>query len=111
MPAWGDWKSDDSAGFARTFSAKSYYGGEASRSSQCRWLTHEKTLADTSDCTDEADLDRLLDDLDDLAERLEKHQLKFKLDDLRQLMYRCAGHLVKAESVSASFLLPFRLSS
>lgn len=33
-PAWGDWRADDSAGFARTFAAKSYYGGEASRSSE-----------------------------------------------------------------------------
>jgi len=42
----------------------------------------------------------LLEKLDKLAEQSEKHQLKIKLADLRQLLYRAAGHLVKADKVS-----------
>lgn len=38
-PSWGDWKADDSAGFARTFAAKSYYGGEASRAGESLLMT------------------------------------------------------------------------
>lgn len=50
-------------------------------------------------CTDTTRAE-LLEELDKLAEQGEKHQLKIKLADLRQLLYRAAGHLVKAEKVS-----------
>lgn len=33
LPAWGNWNADASSSFARTFAAKSFFGGEAQRNS------------------------------------------------------------------------------
>lgn len=33
LPAWGNWKADAATAFARTFAAKSFFGGEAQRGS------------------------------------------------------------------------------
>ncbi|ORY78396.1 hypothetical protein BCR35DRAFT_304996 [Leucosporidium creatinivorum] len=94
LPNWGDWKGDDSANFARTFAAKGHYGGSAAHSDTARA--------------------ELLEELDKLAEQSEKHQLKLKLAGLRQLLYRAAGYLVKAETPDVDVLhqvvaLPVRI--
>jgi phosphatidylinositol 4-kinase len=35
LPAWGNWNADASTAFARTFAAKSFFGGEAQRGGEC----------------------------------------------------------------------------
>lgn len=55
-----------------------------------------RSLTLTLCCTDTTRADLL----DELAEQSEKHQPKIKVADLRQLLYRAAGHLVKADKVS-----------
>lgn len=60
-------------------------------------------------CCFAADRDRegILDELEDLAEQLDKHKTKVKLADLRQLFYRAGGHLVHAQVVSRVFGLGY----
>ncbi|KDE03986.1 hypothetical protein MVLG_05555 [Microbotryum lychnidis-dioicae p1A1 Lamole] len=85
LPAWGEWRADNSSNFARTFGAKSFFGGEASRT------------ADTS-------RDAILDELEALAEQLDQHKMHVKLVDIRALLYRSGGHLVKAQSPDPDIL-------
>ncbi|BGO97504.1 Phosphatidylinositol 4-kinase STT4 [Rhodotorula toruloides] len=94
LPAWGNWNADASTAFARTFAAKSFFGGEVQRGA-----------------TNPRDV---LDKLEDLAEQLDKHKLHFKLSELRDLFYRGAAQVVKAQQPDFEVLrhvvsLPVRL--
>ncbi|GEM09474.1 phosphatidylinositol 4-kinase [Rhodotorula toruloides] len=94
LPAWGDWNTDASTTFARTFAAKSFFGGEAQRGA-----TNPRDVPDK---------------LEDLAEQLDKHKLHFKPADLRDLFYRGAAQIVKAPQPDFEVLrhvvsLPVRL--
>ncbi|GAA5845618.1 hypothetical protein JCM9279_006050 [Rhodotorula babjevae] len=94
LPAWGDWKADAATAFARTFAAKSFFGGEAQRG------------ASTAD--------NVLEQLELLSEQLADHKLPLKLSELRDLFYRGAAHLVKAREPNFEILhlvvaLPIRL--
>ncbi|GAA5914470.1 hypothetical protein JCM8208_004460 [Rhodotorula glutinis] len=94
LPAWGDWKADAATAFARTFAAKSFFGGEAQRG------------ASTAD--------NVLEQLELLSEQLADHKLPLKLSELRDLFYRGAAQLVKAREPSFEILhlvvaLPIRL--
>ncbi|BGP37895.1 Phosphatidylinositol 4-kinase stt4 [Rhodotorula kratochvilovae] len=94
LPSWGDWKADAATAFARTFAAKSFFGGEAQRGA--------------------SSAGNVLDKLEDLAEQLEKHKLPLKLSELRDLFYRGAAQLVKAREPDFEVLhhvvaLPIRL--
>lgn len=80
LPSWGEWKADDSANFARSFTAKNYFGGQASRVA-------------------EVDRGALLNELEELSEQLDRHKLKMSLPEMRKLFYRCGGHLVASEEV------------
>ncbi|GAA6000790.1 1-phosphatidylinositol 4-kinase STT4 [Rhodotorula paludigena] len=94
LPAWGNWKADAATAFARTFAAKSFFGGEAQRGS--------------SDSRD------VLDKLEDLEDKLEQHTLPLKLSELRDLFYRGAAQVVKTREPDFDILhhvvaLPVRL--
>ena len=51
-------------------------------------------------CAADRNREQILEDLEDLAEQLEKHKVKVKIASLRQLFYRAGGHLVHAKEVS-----------
>ncbi|GAA6029504.1 hypothetical protein JCM8097_003711 [Rhodosporidiobolus ruineniae] len=94
LPAWGNWNADASSSFARSFAAKSFFGGEAQRSG-----------ADPRD---------VLEKLETLSEQIDKHKLPYKLPELRDLFYRGAALLVKAAEPDFDILhhivvLPIRL--
>ncbi|KAM0792098.1 hypothetical protein ACM66B_004802 [Microbotryomycetes sp. NB124-2] len=95
LPAWGEWKADDSANFVRSFSAKNYFGGQLAR-------------------TAEVDQQTLLAELEDLNEQVDKRKLKSSLPEMRKLFYRAAGHLVNAPEPDVEILdlvvsLPVRI--
>ncbi|GAA6057472.1 hypothetical protein JCM3770_000778 [Rhodotorula araucariae] len=94
LPSWGDWKADAATAFARTFAAKSFFGGEAQRGTSTSVNVLEK--------------------LEDLSEQLDKHKLPLRLSELRDLFYRGAAQLVKAHEPDFEVLhhvvaLPVRL--
>lgn len=99
MPAWGGWKSDNSSQFAKTFSTRSFYGGEASGLGESGIPRHDLVLTASFDVAD-AGRSSILAQLATLAEQVQSHTLHAKLSDLRPLFYRCAAHLVKADVVS-----------
>ncbi|GAA5841119.1 hypothetical protein JCM5353_003658 [Sporobolomyces roseus] len=76
LPAWGNWNVDSSSTFAKTFAAKSYFGGEAAR----------------SDNTGRKDV---LARLDNVSSQLDHHKLHYKLHELRDLFFAAGGLLVK----------------
>ena len=101
LPAWGDWKADAATAFARTFAAKSFFGGEAQRG--CASFP----LAPLAQCVDPefiaaSSAGDVLGKLELLAEQLADHKLPLKLSELRDLFYRGAAQLVKAREVSIS---------
>ncbi|GAA6004788.1 hypothetical protein JCM10207_001014 [Rhodosporidiobolus poonsookiae] len=94
LPAWGNWNADASSSFARAFAAKSFFGGEAQRSS--------------------AGSQAVLEKLKSLADSIDQHKLPYKLTELRDLFYRGAALLVKAREPDFEVLhlivsLPIRL--
>ncbi|GAA5861639.1 hypothetical protein JCM8547_000691 [Rhodosporidiobolus lusitaniae] len=94
LPAWGDWIADASSSFARTFAAKSFFGGEAQRSG--------------------ADPSTILASLERLSASLDAHKLPYKLPELRDLFYRGAASLIASPNPSFAVLhlvvaLPVRL--
>ncbi|GAA5990191.1 hypothetical protein JCM5350_001078, partial [Sporobolomyces pararoseus] len=78
LPAWGSWTVDSSSTFAKTFAAKSYFGGEAARSGN-------------------AGRKEVLARLADLASQLDHHKLHYKLHELRDLFFAAGGLLVKSK--------------
>jgi len=95
LPAWGNWRADQSAEFARTFAAKSFFGGDASR---------QKGQG----------AGELVAQLRDLGEQFKVLKLHSKLGDIRALLYRAGAYLIHAEAPEAEVLhllvaLPVRI--
>lgn len=97
LPAWGNWNVDSSSTFAKTFAAKSYFGGEAARSGKSDIsLSHQNYGFDSaSPCLDNTGRKDVLARLDNVSSQLDHHKLHYKLHELRDLFFAAGGLLVK----------------
>ncbi|GAA6012158.1 hypothetical protein JCM11491_001767 [Sporobolomyces phaffii] len=77
LPAWGSWTVDSSSTFAKTFAAKSYFGGAAARG-------------------ENAGRTEVLARFEELSSQLDHHQLHYKVHELRDLFFSAGGLLVKS---------------
>lgn len=92
LPAWGGWKADNSARFARSLASRSFFDGS------------QTTAAKLA-----VELDTLLQE-----HAASGHAKAKKVQDLRSPLYRCAAFLVKSKHVRSTFvgtLLLTRLGS
>ncbi len=97
LPAWGGWRADQSAEFARTFAAKSFFGGQAEGRKG-----HEHAARD------------LLAELRELGEQFRGHKVHAKLGQIRALLYRAGAYLIHAAEADVEVLhllvaLPVRI--
>lgn len=109
LPAWGNWHADASSSFARTFAAKSFFGGEAQRSGSSPSLISPSKCQLTAFATAGSPTE-ILSKLEELALSIDKHKLPYKLPELRDLFYRGAATVIKSAEVRF-FCSPQRIES